>query len=55
LAGMAVTQAIDLGPFRSILTTLTMICLSYIMIEVSLAFSLNKSRVTGGKSGRGIY
>lgn len=50
IAGMAVSQFLDLSDWRSALTGLTMACLSYIMIEVGLEFTIDKKRLgTYGK------
>jgi Kef-type K+ transport system membrane component KefB len=45
IAGMIGSQLIDLGSVRPVLTTLTMICLAYIMIEVGLEFTIDKKRL----------
>ncbi len=45
LGGAAASQMLDLEPIRNTLTTITMICLSYIMVEVGLEFTLNKKKL----------
>jgi len=45
LAGMVVSQAADLSGLRGALSTLTMVCLAYIMLEVGLEFTLDKQRL----------
>lgn len=45
IAGMAVSQFFDLSGWRSGLSSLTLICLSYIMIEVGLEFTIDKKRL----------
>src|SRR4051812_37841473 len=39
LAGMAVSQSPEILPWRSFLHGFTLVCLSYIMVEVGLEFS----------------
>jgi len=45
IGGMIVSQFFSLEALRPFLSTLTMIFLSYIMIEVGLEFTLNKKRL----------
>lgn len=45
MAGMVGSQILNLDSMRGFLTTLTMICLSYIMIEVGLEFTIDKKRL----------
>lgn len=45
IAGIVVSQLTDLSEIRGPLTTITLACLSYIMIEVGLEFTLNKRRL----------
>lgn len=45
VAGMAGAQLFDLGGVRGLLNTLTMICLSYIMIQVGLEFHIDKKNL----------
>ncbi len=45
LAGMGLSQAFSLSAWQLFLHTVTMICLSYIMVEVGLEFVIDKSRV----------
>jgi len=44
IAGLAASQLLDLSAGREHLTLLTFACLSYIMIEVGLEFSIDKTR-----------
>ncbi len=44
LAGMAVSQTVDLANARQILSTVTMLCLAYIMVDVGLEFTVDKSK-----------
>lgn len=45
MAGMAVSQLLDLSAARAVLTQLTMACLAYIMIGVGLEFVIDKKRL----------
>ena len=45
LVGTVVSQMFDLNPVHHTLTTITMICLSYIMVEVGLEFTINKKKL----------
>ena len=45
ILGMIVSQAVDLSNIHLPLSTLTMICLAYIMIEVGLEFSIDKKKI----------
>lgn len=45
LAGIFVSQAVNLIPIREQVSLLTTICLSYIMVEVGLEFTLQKDRL----------
>jgi len=45
IVGLIVSQSVDLSPARGSLSTLTLICLAYIMIEVGLEFVLDKRRL----------
>ena len=44
IAGMSVSQWVDVGPAKDALSTLTIICLAYIMLEVGLEFHLDKEK-----------
>lgn len=46
IAGMGVSQSVDLSAIRPALTTLTMTCLAYIMIGVGLEFVIDKKRLS---------
>ncbi|MBI3307710.1 MAG: cation:proton antiporter [Candidatus Omnitrophica bacterium] len=45
LIGMAVSQVWELENIKGVLSIVTMVCLSYIMIEVGLEFKLDKKRL----------
>ena len=45
IGGMVVSQVADLAPWRAMLSTATMVCLAYIMIEVGLEFTLDKRQL----------
>jgi len=45
VAGMTVSQLIDLSSVRVFLTSITMVCLAYIMIEVGLEFTIDKKKM----------
>lgn len=45
VAGLVVSQLADLSSLRTALSTVTMVCLAYIMIEVGLEFTLDKRRL----------
>ena len=45
VAGLALSQLADLSSLRAGLSTVTMVCLAYIMIEVGLEFTLDKRRL----------
>ena len=45
IAGIVASQMADLSDIRGPLTAITLMCLSYIMIEVGLEFTLNKRRL----------
>ncbi len=45
IAGIFGSQFFDLTAIRGLLTSLTMICLAYIMIEVGLEFTIDKKRL----------
>jgi len=45
VVGMGVSQLVDLSGPRPLLTTVTMVCLAYIMMEVGLEFTLDKQRL----------
>ncbi len=45
IAGIFGSQILDVSSFRASLTTLTMVCLAYIMIEVGLEFTIDKKRL----------
>jgi Kef-type K+ transport system membrane component KefB len=45
MAGMALSQLALVDPFRPILGAVTMIFLAYIMVEVGMEFSIDKSRL----------
>jgi Kef-type K+ transport system membrane component KefB len=45
MCGMALSLLANLTPYSLVLNTITMICLSYIMIEVGLEFSINKKKL----------
>lgn len=45
LCGISVSQLADIEAMRGILTFVTMICLSYIMLEVGLEFTLDKKNL----------
>lgn len=45
LIGMIVSQAVELTGVKYLLSTVTMICLAYIMIEVGLEFTIDKKRL----------
>jgi len=45
LFGIAVSQFFDLEAVRFLLTAVTFVCLGYIMIEVGLEFTLDKSQL----------
>lgn len=44
LLGLAVSQMVDLSPYMTILTNITLICLAYIMIDVGLEFQIDKGK-----------
>ncbi len=43
--GMLTSQILNLGGIKHLLSTITMICLAYIMVEVGLEFTLDKKRL----------
>jgi Kef-type K+ transport system membrane component KefB len=45
ILGMALSQSVDLSSIRHPLTTLTMVCLAYIMVEVGLEFTIDKKKI----------
>ncbi len=45
IVGMAFTFFVDFSSLRWLVSTLTMLCLSYIMIEVGLEFTIDKRRL----------
>ncbi len=45
ILGIALSLLADLKPYAIVLNTITMICLSYIMIEVGLEFTINKKKL----------
>ncbi len=45
VAGMGISQLVDLSGSRPLLATVTMVCLAYIMVEVGLEFTLDKRRL----------
>lgn len=45
ISGMFVSQIGNLGPVMPLLSSITMVCLAYIMIEVGLEFSLDKKKL----------
>ncbi|HBH97544.1 MAG TPA: sodium:proton antiporter [Candidatus Omnitrophica bacterium] len=45
VGGLVVSQLADLSSLRTALSTVTMVCLAYIMIEVGLEFTLDKRRL----------
>ncbi len=45
ISGIALSQVLDLQSFRAMITTVTMICLAYIMIEVGLEFTIDKKNL----------
>lgn len=45
ICGMALSLLANLTPYSLVLNTITMICLSYIMIEVGLEFFINKKKL----------
>jgi len=44
ISGMAISQIFDLSSARFFLTSLTIISLAYIMIQVGLEFTINKKK-----------
>ena len=46
IMGMLVSQVVDLSPLQPHLTNFTMVCLSYIMMEVGLEFVLDKKNLS---------